>query len=404
MGSFLPDSPSKLQSERSFEQMARKGENIYKRKDGRWEGRYIRERTPEGQAVYGYVYGRSYREVKEKKMEAIIAPEDEYQGKNKVEYLFQDAAEKWLYDILPQVKESTGNKYQNLIETYIYPDYRDTPLIAITQRSLEEYQRRLLRAGGVRGEGLSPKTVTDILSVLGRILTLGEREGYPVSCNISSIRTRQSAGDFRILSRSEQTKLCRYLYANLDGRNMGILLCLFTGLRIGEICVLRWGDLSFPDQTIHVHQTMQRVQDRSDHAKRKTKVVVTTPKSSCSIRTIPVPAPLMELMSSHRREDEHFFLSDRGGKWVEPRNLQYHFKRVLEESYLEEVNFHTLRHTFATRCVEVGVDVKSLSEILGHANVNITLNRYVHPSMEMKKESMQRQFALFAVRQCGQPL
>lgn len=173
MGSFLPDSPSKLQSERSFEQMARKGENIYKRKDGRWEGRYIRERTPEGQAVYGYVYGRSYREVKEKKMEAIIAPEDEYPGKDKVEYLFQDAAEKWLYDILPQVKESTGNKYQNLIETYIYPDYRDTPLIAITQRSLEEYQRRLLRAGGVRGEGLSPKTVTDILSVLGRILTLG---------------------------------------------------------------------------------------------------------------------------------------------------------------------------------------------------------------------------------------
>ena len=80
MGSFLPDSPSKLQSERSFEQMARKGENIYKRKDGRWEGRYIRERTPEGQAVYGYVYGRSYREVKEKKMEAIIAPEDEYPG------------------------------------------------------------------------------------------------------------------------------------------------------------------------------------------------------------------------------------------------------------------------------------------------------------------------------------
>ena len=112
----------------------------------------------------------------------------------------------------------------------------------------------------------------------------------------------------------------------------------------------------------------------------------------------------MELMSSHRREDEHFFLSDRGGKWVEPRNLQYHFKRVLEESYLEEVNFHTLRHTFATRCVEVGVDVKSLSEILGHANVNITLNYYVHPSMEMKKESMQRQFALFAVRKCGQPL
>lgn len=174
-------------------------------------------------------------------------------------------------------------------------------------------------------------------------------------------------------------------------------MCLFTGLRVGEICALRWEDISFSDHTIHVHQTLQRIQNRAN-SKQKTKIVITAPKSACSIRTIPVPNDLIVILASYKTSSKGYILTNCEQTPLEPRTMQNHFKRALQKSGIAPANYHSLRHTFATRCIELGFDVKSLSEILGHASVNITMNRYVHPTMELKQENMQRLSALLAVK------
>ena len=212
-----------------------------------------------------------------------------------------------------------------------------------------------------------------------------------------AVRVRQQSRELHVLSQRDQRILYSYLYENPSFHNIGILICLLTGLRIGEVCALCWEDISFSDHTIYVHQAAQRIQG-NESPERKTKVLITTPKSASGKRIIPIPENLETLLKSINSSKSGFVLSEDGLHIMEPRVLQYHFKRVLKELNIEEVNFHILRHTFATRCVELGFDVKSLSEILGHASVSITMNKYVHPSMALKHENMQRISSLFAVK------
>lgn len=381
--------------------MPRKGENIYKRKDGRWEGRYIKSRTQAGKATYGYVYAKTYRDVKAKLTDKISLKNEtaaliSTESNAEVE-LFEAIAAEWFESIKTHVKESTSNKYWNLLNLYILPRFEKKTLLEITYDYIYDQCNQLLKIGGKKGNGLSAKTVSDILSLIRNILQFAVQKGMTISCDAHSIHVKRQTKEMRVLSRSEQGKLCQYLFSDLDSCNMGILLCLFTGLRIGEICALRWEDISFSEKTIHVHQTLQRIQDRTGGS-TKTRVVITTPKSACSIRTIPIPDDLIRLFMSYKSSPSGYFLTNSEQKHLEPRTMQNHFKKALQKSEVDPANYHSLRHTFATRCIELGFDVKSLSEILGHASVNITMNRYVHPSMELKKENMQRLSSLFAVK------
>ena len=154
--------------------------------------------------------------------------------------------------------------------------------------------------------------------------------------------------------------------------NIGILICLLTGLRIGEVCALCWEDISFTDHTMYIHKTVQRIQFPGASGP-KTGVIVTSPKSVCGKRTIPLPENLETLLRDMDTAKTGFVLSRNGVQVTEPRVLQYHFKKILKEIGIEEVNFHALRHTFATRCVEIGFDVKSLSEILGHSSISTSI-------------------------------
>lgn len=378
--------------------MPRKGENIYKRKDGRWEGRYIKSRSSNGKANYGYVYAKTYREVKSKlisqnsltRESVTVRPETSPD-------LFEYVATEWFQAICPQVKESTSNKYWNLLHSYILPVFGSKPLRDITHEFIEAQCNFFLTAGGIKKNGLSSKTVSDILSLIRNILQFATQNGKGISCDARSIQVKCQTKEMRVLSRAEQEKLCQYLYSKLDACNIGILICLFTGLRVGEICALRWEDVSFSDYTIHVHQTLQRIQDRTN-SECKTRIVVTTPKSACSIRTIPVPDDLMTILATYKASSTGYILTNSDQEILEPRTMQNHFKKVLKNSGIVSANYHSLRHTFATRCIELGFDVKSLSEILGHASVNITMNRYVHPSMELKRKNMQRLSTLLAVK------
>lgn len=378
--------------------MPKKGENIYKRKDGRWEGRYIKSRTDTGKIVYGYVYAKTYREAKAKLRDNTLP----VRTKPIISIVtnpnsFSKVASDWFESIKSQTKESTRNRYLNMLTNYILPLCGEQTLDGITYDFIESRCNLLLVSGGKKGTGLSAKTVTDVLSVIRSILKFAIRKGMYVPCDGSTIQIKHIAKPMRVLSKTEQERLCKHLLSEPEPCNIGVLVCLFTGLRVGEICALRWEDISFSDQTIYVHHTLQRVQDKSGN-ETKTKIVITTPKSSCSIRTIPIPEKLSIILATHKKSSYGYLLTNDDCKFVEPRTMQNKFKKALEASGVEAANFHALRHTFATRCIELGFDVKSLSEILGHATVNITMNRYVHPTLELKKENMKKLSSLLAVK------
>ena len=267
----------------------------------------------------------------------------------------------------------------------------------ISQSILEEYCTALLTSGGSKGEGLSAKTVSDTMSLIRCVLQFCISKKIVVSCDTRMITVKQCTKKMRVLTVKEQQILCNHIYSDLSPQNVGVLFCLFTGIRVGEICALKWEDISFSENTVHIHQTMQRIQ--IDETENKTKIIITTPKSTCSIRTIPLPDELISVLKTVRGSASGYFLTGSDKRWIEPRTMQYHFKSLLKRCKIDDANYHALRHTFATRCVELGFDVKSLSEILGHASVNITMNRYVHPFMNLKRKNMERLSGLFSAEQ-----
>jgi len=379
--------------------VSKRGENIYKRKDGRWEGRYIKDRTVGGKAIYGYVYAHSYKETRTKLQDAIRdwhSSEQTCQEETETTD-FQSLAEEWFCHMKPLVKESTYRKYSNLWQSYIRPQLGHMQIPDISQSILEEYCTALLTSGGSKGEGLSAKTVSDTMSLIRCVLQFCISKKIVVSCDTRMITVKQCTKKMRVLTVKEQQILCNHIYSDLSPQNVGVLFCLFTGIRVGEICALKWEDISFSENTVHIHQTMQRIQ--IDETENKTKIIITTPKSTCSIRTIPLPDELISVLKTVRGSASGYFLTGSDKRWIEPRTMQYHFKSLLKRCKIEDANYHALRHTFATRCVELGFDVKSLSEILGHASVNITMNRYVHPFMNLKRKNMERLSGLFSAEQ-----
>ena len=363
--------------------MPKQGKNIYLRKDGRWEGRYIKERTT-GKSHYGYVFGKTYEEA-ERKQDAVSS--ENTISVHGIEGSFAVLANEWLLLKTPQLKASSIAKYTNLLNLYLLPIYGDRQVSGILRSDITQWSRDLLTNGGAKAEGLAPKTVNSILSLMRNILEFAAREKGIPTADTKDISVKQPQKPMRILSRAEQQRLSRYLRENLTPCNMGILLCLYTGLRIGEICALKWEDILIDEQCLYIHQTMQRIQVKGSPEK-KTTVVILPPKSECSIRRIPVPDEISQLLWTLRKPDNAYLLTGMVHSYVEPRNMENRFKAATTKCNISNVNFHALRHTFATRCVELGFDVKSLSEILGHASVNITMNRYVHPSMELKQKNM----------------
>ena len=310
---------------------------------------------------------------------------------------FADAAAEWLEALKPQLKESSVVKYMNILERNLLPAFAQSEVFRLSREDIREFSNRLLVSGGVKGEGLSPKTVADILSVLKNILKYSARErGYPET-DLRDVFVKHPQKPMRILSHTEQQRLNRYLYENLSLCNLGILLCLYTGLRVGEICALKWKDIVFEEHYLHVHQTMQRIQ-KKNNGEKKTEILIAPPKSDCSVRNVPIPDEVFRLVAEAKCTADAYFLTGTVHSYMEPRTMQNRFKAAVKACGIGDANFHALRHTFATRCVELGFDVKSLSEILGHASVNITLNRYVHPSMELKQRNMNMFCNLFSVK------
>lgn len=193
------------------------------------------------------------------------------------------------------------------------------------------------------------------------------------------------------MSRTEQQQFMRYLLKDSDLIKLGIVFALYTGVRCGELCALQWSDIDLLEKTVTISKTMQRIQNRNNESGEKTKIIIMPPKSDDSFRTIPIPDFLASMLKEFQpKQRDAFLLTGLTDKYVEPRCMQNRFKKHLSTCGIENMNFHALRHTFATRCIEVGFDIKSLSEILGHADVNTTLSLYVHSSFELKVDNMKK--------------
>ncbi len=369
--------------------MPRKGENIYKRKDGRWEGRYIQSHDSNNKAKYAYVYGKTYSEVKRKLLQerSTIKTESKPTAKS---LTYSELLDLWLHSSQLNTKESTHARYSYLISTHIKPQLGKFHLITLSTEIIEEFVEFKLTDGRLDGQGgLSPKTVIDILTIVKNTIEYAKYKNLPVICNLSKLSVKKKEKEMRVLSQTEQDALTRILVDNMDLYKFGVFLSLYTGIRVGELCALQWEDFGVSRTTLKIRKTIQRIQDTENGAFAKTKIVITEPKSQCSIREIPLPSFVIEVANKFTSNPKAYILTG-NDRYIEPRTMQNRFKSYVKESGIADANFHALRHTFATRCVEVGFEIKSLSEILGHANVNITLNRYVHSSFELKCANMNK--------------
>lgn len=357
--------------------MKKRCDGIYHRKDGLWEARYIKEVDMLGKKKYGSVYARSYREAREKRQDALdhILLYQTNKPTRKITVL--ELANEWLQINKNNLKPSTFQRYQGLLKNHIEGIIGHMSIIYINTLTIHKFSVKLLE------KGLSNQSVNAILVFLHSCMKYGHRQyNLPLPEFIYLSCTRK---EMRVLSESEQKTLVNYLLTDMDIYKLGVLTALYTGLRIGELCALYWDDIE--DDCIKVRRTMQRLKSEKGPG---TELHIGAPKTETSIRTIPIPSFLKEKIESFRQEDKlSYFLSAEGMPITEPRVLQYKFKKFLEEAGIKEANFHALRHTFATRCVELGFELRSLSEVLGHSSSTVTLDKYVHSTYLLKKQNME---------------
>ena len=358
--------------------MSRRGENIFKRKDGLWEARYVKGLDDKGKKKYGSVYAHSYREVKEKREELasqiVLMPQFLTIRKATLNALIQE----WLFVNQARLKPSTYQKYCGFYSNHIQKGIGQHQLIYLTPVVLKRY------ADNKSEEGLSPKTVNSILTFIRGCLRYANRQyGLPLT---DVIYLKETKSEMRVLSVTEQKVLTQYLMSNTDIYKLGVLVALYTGIRVGELCALKWCDIE--NGTLHITKTMQRL---SKGVGKGTEVVVGDPKTSTSNRIIPLPSFVSEQIERFRgSDDEAYFLSTKDHPLTEPRVMQYYFQRYIKELELPKANFHCLRHSFATRCVEADFELKTLSVVLGHSTVRTTADKYVHTSLQLKAINMEK--------------
>lgn len=351
--------------------MPRRGENIRKRKDGRWEGRYVEH---SGNVKRNKsVYAKTYHEVREKLAQAKLES-----NSNKTNYHYNEqiqsltlnqAAEEWLSHVQNNNKFSTFIKYQNVYLHHIKDSFGEMTLYNLETDILIDK---------ISAQSLS--MTNSIYCVLNQIIAYSNiRYKTPHIC-LKKQKSQKKSDPAKILSKSEQSRLLQILSEDMDISKMGIYLCLTTGIRLGELCSLKWSDVDWTTKTLYIRRTVQRVPDTGSQT--HTKLLEQEPKTVCSKREIPLPNQIYQMLLGFRNDDDIYIFNKK--KPLDPRTFQNRFKKYLKDAGLEQTNFHTLRHSFATNCIECGADVKSVSELLGHSDVKITLNRYVHPAFETK--------------------
>ena len=367
--------------------MPKKGENIHKRKDGRWEWRYIDFYKIDGKPHYKSVYSHSYTEVKNLKNTSKPV--------SKTKIIFpvikdiKQISNEWLECIAVKIKQSTRANYHTIVENHIMPYFSKIPLSHITTEIFEKFI--VEKSNQEVPKKLSAKTVRCIVSVLAQILKFAEKHNYitPINYDVALPKIKRKKPN--ILPNEQQDVLKEYLLNNLSNEAIGILIVLHTGIRLGEICSLTWDDVDFQSGELLIRKTIQRVKNLNNETSRKTRLIIDTPKSEKSIRNIPLPDFLLKILKTYSKfhnKAEYILTGNR--KYCDPRTFQNKFKAFLSKAKINKINFHAIRHTFGTKAIEVGFDAKSLSEILGHSSVRFSLDNYVQSTQEQQKSCIEK--------------
>lgn len=354
--------------------------NLYHRKDGRWEGRIPKPREKGEKRGFHYFLGRTCEAV-QKQME-----------KFKGEFFHQNCSvplnsvySEWIQGLQFRIKESTYANYKLKWDNHICPKFGNISISAIQTTDIYAFIAEKQDAG------LSNRYISDIIVLMKSILKYAVKQYHIENPLDGIVMPKKAAPEIAVLDEDEQKKLRSYLSEHQNQSNFGISLAMTTGIRVGELCALQWKDIDLEKRILTVRKTLQRV--RTSDAVHKTKLIMTEPKSESSKRCIPIPECIVPILRRFQGKGEEFLCSGKL-KPVEPRTVQYRFAKILENVNLPSVHFHALRHMFASNCVKLDFDIKALSEILGHSNVKITLERYVHPDFSLKQDYMKRiQFA-----------
>lgn len=232
--------------------VSKRGENIYKRKDGRWEGRYIKERSADGKARYAYVYGKSYADAKQKLLDRRIAQAQNIDC-SPSHTKYGDILRNWIAMSRVHIKESTYSRYVHLANVHILPYLGELPTDKLTTQTVEKHISFLLNKGRVdKKGGLAPKTVSDILTLIKGSIDYANCSGYSVNCYLDRLTVKKTQLDMRVLSIDEQHRLCDILMRDMNLTKFGVLLCMYTGIRIGEVCALKWESIDFSEGILSI--------------------------------------------------------------------------------------------------------------------------------------------------------
>lgn len=296
-----------------------------------------------------------------------------------------EIAKLWKNEKKQYVKKSSFAAYSLLIQNHLIPLFGDK--FDVQESEIQDFVLKKIE------QGLSQKTIKDILIVLKMLLKFGAKNKW-IQYNPIDIQypTAREAYRIEVLSRSNQKILMKYVEDHFTFKNLGIYICLSSGIRIGEVCALTWDDLDIDNGVIRIKRTIQRIYNLEEEV-RKTEIILDTPKTKNSIREIPISRDLMNLIKPVKKiVNPDFFILTNDSKPTEPRTYRNYYKELLKVIGLPSLKFHALRHSFATRCIESKCDYKTVSVLLGHSNISTTLNLYVHPNLEQKKKAIELMF------------
>ena len=284
----------------------------------------------------------------------------------------------WKSDKQRYVKQSTYAAYVLILENHILPSFGECR--ALSEQLVQDFVLKKLNSG------LSIKTVKDLLVVLKMVMKFGVKNKWTDYCEWDiKYPTNESHKDIEVLTVEHHKKILDFIQQNFTFRNLGIYISLTTGLRIGEICGLKWEDIDIASGTISVKRTIERIYIAEGNHKC-TKLIINTPKTKNALRDIPITKELLTMIKPLKRVmNDNFYVLTNDEKPTEPRTYRNYYHRLMKRLNIPRLKYHGLRHSFATRCIESNCDYKTVSVLLGHSNISTTLNLYVHPNMEQKK-------------------
>ncbi|WP_294207162.1 site-specific integrase [uncultured Chryseobacterium sp.] len=296
-----------------------------------------------------------------------------------------EIAELWKEDKKMYVKKSTFSAYVLLLENHLLPVFKDH--FEIENEDIQKFVFQKL------DQGLSQKSIKDILIVLKMVLKFGAKNKWIEFTNFDvQYPTVRETHSIDVLSRTHQKKVMGYIQEHFTFRNLGVYICLCSGMRIGEICALTWEDIDTDNGIINIRKTIQRIYV-IEGGERRTELLIDTPKTKNSIREIPISRDLLRMLKPFKKiVNPAFFVLTNDSKPTEPRTYRSYYKNLMRSLEIPDIKFHGLRHSFATRCIESKCDYKTVSVLLGHSNISTTLNLYVHPNLEQKKKAIDQMF------------